>query len=91
MLHHYKENLSIYYEKDEEWMIEQIHQISEKLIKQGMDHKNKSDLFTLFESYTNEIDAHILYGKMFPKIIAYISRSQYKILSTSPFQLEKNK
>lgn len=91
MLHHYTKNISIYYEKDEYWMVEEVEKIGEKLIQKGLEQTNKMSLFALFESYTDRKDVHILYGKMFPKIISYISRLHYKIISTNPFQLEKYK
>lgn len=91
MLYQYSEGVSLYFDEEESWMIDAVSEIGDKLIEIGLDPNNTESLFILFEKYTKEKDTSILYGKLFPKIIAYISRSHYSILTTTPLYLEKYK
>lgn len=88
MIHYYTNNISISFEVEEEWMIYEVEKISQKLIEQGIFSKNKKSLYMLFEEHISKMN-HNFYGSLLQKIITYISRSSYKIISIDPFKLEK--
>lgn len=91
MLYQYSNGVSLYFDEEESWMIHLIDEIGEKLIANGLNSANQKSLFELFEENTTEKDTSVLYGKLLPKIIAYISRCHYSILSTTPLYIKKYK